>query len=446
MTKKIVALAILSLLVINSRAAAQIGFGMDMGVGTRALSMAGNHVAVAKDLSAVYWNPAALAYLPVREFQVTFDGMRTLGTCEITGSPVTIPSGAKNDDYRDRLRFSGAGAMTAIPTIQGGLTIAAAYESPKTFDDFSVYTYMIDDMLAEENLVKYGDLRRLSVAFGIQVAPNASAGLSLSVLTGGAQTTHDQKRNGAPYNDMDVDHSYLGYSLTAGALYMPLEYLKLGMRFNTVMSLGVKETWMLKYESGQPMHQPNGRPERLGPFTGKGYIAPQGALGAGLTLPWMTTALDIRFTMPYTFVLPGENIAEDLQARYFKMGGGLGFEAPIPSTPVVLRAGYSFDECDLFMLVHRMGDKDVGWDDIDWEEGRGFDIVRNKHTLAFGAGLFTAGTGIELSYGWQTWGISHRQNLWRDDDPEAAPVRIGHRTLKQIYSNHRLMAAVIVRY
>jgi hypothetical protein len=439
MMKKTVVCITLSLLAISPRAAAQIGFGMDMGVGARALSMAGNHVAVAKDLSAAYWNPAALAYLPVREVQVTFDGMRTFGTCEVTGHQVT--PGPRNDDYRNRLRFSGAGAMTAIPTLQGGLTIAAAYESPKTFDDFSVYSYTIGDMLAEENIVKFGNLNRLSVAFGVQVTPNASAGLALSVVTGSSQTVYDQKQNGAPYNDMQIDHSYLGYSFTAGALYRPTEYLKLGMRFNTLMSLGVKETWTSKYWDGAPMFQGNGRPERFGPLSGRAYVAPQGTVGAGLTLPWLTAALDVRATLPYTFVLPGENISEDLQARYFKMGAGLGLEAPVPSTSVVLRAGYSFDECDLFMLVHQMGDKDIGYEDIDWDDGRGFDVVRNKHTLALGTGIFTAGVGLELSYSWQTWGISHYQALYDGDDN-----RIGARRLKQMYSNHRLMAAVIFRY
>ncbi|MCL2219083.1 MAG: hypothetical protein FWC23_04180 [Chitinispirillia bacterium] len=433
MMRKIVVSAVLLLLMFSVSAVAQVGAGIDMGVGARALSFAGNHTAVANDLSAAYWNPAALAFMPVREFQLSFDAMRTFGTCDVTGARIGALPGAKNDDYRDRIRFAGAGAMTAIPTVQGGLSIAAVYEAPLTFDDFSVYGYRFTDTdtTISENAFKYGDLNRISVAFGIQVAPQVSAGLAVSVLTGGATTDYDQKRNGRPYNDVEIDHSYLGYSLTFGAFYLPADYLKLGMRFNTVVSLGFKEEWALRYAEGEPLFTGLNRPERLGPFEGKAYIAPKGAIGAGLTLPWLTTALDLRFTLPYTFAMPGENIPDDVQARYFKMGAGLGLEAPIPTTPVVLRAGYSLDECDLYQIVHRLGDDDSGWDPIDWDEGRDFDIIRNKHTLSFGAGLFTSGFGLELSYAWQTWGMAHDN---------------GERRLEQIYSNHRLMAALIFRY
>jgi len=409
-------------------AAAQIGSGIDMGVGTRARAFAGNHTAVANDMSAAYWNPAALAFLPVREFQLSFDGMRTFGTCDITGDRVDVPAGAKNDDYKDRLRLGSIGAMTAMPTVRGGLTIAAAYERPLTFDDFSVYEYRLPD--DTENIgadyVRYGDLNRLSVAFGVQVAPNISAGLAVSVVTGSSETILDQKKNGGPYNDYKIKHSYLGYSFTLGALYLPTEYLKLGMRLNTLMSLDVKESWTTKYAEGEPIGGFSG--QKFGPLSGKAYMAPHGAVGAGFTLPWLTSALDIRFTMPYTFVMPGENIPDRFQARDFKMGGGLGFEVPVPATSLVLRTGYSFDDYDLYPLVHKMEG-----DDVFWEEGDGFEIIRNKHTLTFGFGYFTSGFGLELSYSWQTWGLAHQ-------DDESA-IRI-----EQAYSNHRVMAGIIFRY
>jgi len=405
---------------------AQIG---TIAVGARALSFAGNHTAVANDLSAVYWNPAALAYLPVREFFVSFDGMRTYGKTDgVTGSRVTVEPDAKMSDHRDSIRLNGAGAMTAIPTVQGGLTIAGAYERPFAFDDLSVYSYDIGNTSVSELNIRYGDINRWSGAFGVQVAEKVAAGLTISLITGSESAVFDQQRNGKPYNDLEISHNYIGYSLSGGALYLPMDYLKIGFKINAMMDLSVVEKWNIKFNyipDDDEVYDWRGA-KQPGPYNGRAYTAPNGSVGAAVTLPWITAALDIRATMPYTFILPGEKIPEDMQARDFKLGAGVGFEVPLPVAPVVLRGGYSFDEYDLCPVVHKMEDSD-----IMWEEMEGFTVDRNKHTLAAGAGIFTSGVGIELSYNYQTWGISHKNT---------------DRTLKQTFSNHRVMTAVIFRY
>ena len=421
-------LAVLPVLICWSFGFAQIG---PAAVGARALSFAGNHTAAANDISAVYWNPAALAYLPVREFFISFDGMRTYGkTGDVTGDRVEVAADAKMSDYRDRIRLNGAGAMTAIPTVQGGLTIAGAYEKPLAFDDISVYSYDIGNTPISENNIRYGDINRWSGAFGVQVAEKVAAGLTISLITGSESSVFDQRRNGLPYNDLEISHNYLGYSLSGGALYLPTDYLKIGFKINAMMDLSVREKWVIKWnydpydDEVYDMRDENGRGSTYDE-NGRAYTAPNGSVGAALAFPWFTAALDVRATMPYTFVLPGEKIPEGIQARDFKFGAGVGFEVPLPAAPVVLRGGYSFDEYDLCPVIHKMEDG------IEWENMSGFSVNGNKHTLAAGAGIFTSGIGMELSYSYQTWGISH-------DD--------GERILKQTFSNHRVMTAIIFRY
>jgi hypothetical protein len=415
--------ALLTLSAACTFAYAQVGAGITMGTGARSLAFGGNHTAVANDLSAAYWNPAALAFMPAREFQLSFDGMRTFGHSDVSGRGVVIPGGANNSDHRDRIRLSGAGAMTAIPTIQGGLTLAVAYERPVLFDDFSIYSYRVGNTRYSENIVRYGDLNRWSGAFGVQVAPRISAGLSVSIITGSAVTAIEQLRNEAPFNDEELRHYYLGYSLTGGALFLLNDNLRFGVRIDNIMSLGVREERRIKWNWGNDWSNPNTNAGTRFNDKGSAHTAPSGAVGVGAKFPWFTAALDLRATMPYTFVLPAENIPADVQARYFKVGGGLGLETPIPNTPVVLRAGYSLDETDLYPIIH-----DLETEGIQWVSGFG---ASNRHTLAFGAGFFTASAGIEFSYAWQNWTIS-------SDD--------GERQLRQKYNNHRAMTSIIFRY
>jgi hypothetical protein len=395
---------------------AQGGTGVNMGVGTRAFAFSGNHTAIVSDLSAVYWNPAAMAFLPVREFQASFDLMRTTGKSEVNDVS-QLPS-AKMKDYRDRLRLRGLGAMFAIPTSQGGLTLALSYENPFAFDDFSVYGYSYGGVENTESDLRYGDINRWSGAFGVQIAPEVAAGLTVSLITGDDRTIFDKRINGHNYTDMELSYSYLGYSLNGGLLYIPSDYLRIGFNLNMMMYLGVSEEISGRLYEGEYLQE-------YPPLDGRAYRAPYGAIGVGVTLPWLIVALDFRFVMPYSFILPGEKIPNDSQAKDFKVGTGIGLEVPLPVAPVVLRAGYSFDECDYYPIVNEF---DEG---IDWSADKGFSTSRNKHSFTLGAAVFTSGTGFELSYGYQTWGISNKND---------------ERALKQVYASHQAMAAIIFRY
>jgi len=400
---------------------AQGGTGRDIGIGARAFAFAGNHTAVVNDLSAVYWNPAALAFLPVREFQASFDVARTIGNSKISGGGVSELPGANMDDIMDRLRLRGIGAMTAIPTVQGGLTLAASYESPFAFDDFSLYGFIDKDgETVSDDYRRYGDINRWNMAFGVQVAPQIAAGLTVSIVTGNdAQTSTT-----VDYTDKQ-EWKYWGYALTGGLMYRPTDYLNVGLNINMTMDLDVKWTGSTVWADDDV---PNKSKE-----SGSAYRAPYGALGFGLTLPWLIAALDLRFVMPYTFILPGVNIPNGAQSRDFKAGAGIGLEVPMPaSAPIVLRAGYSVDQCDFYTFVQGFKNE-VGNEEIDWwyeDYWSKFSPIGLKHSFSLGWAIFTSGTGFELSYGYQTWGLKKNDGY----------------TLSQTYSNHRVMGAIIFRY
>ena len=449
--KRAIVPSIALLLCLTSAALAQ-GSGIELGVGARAMAFANNHTAAANDLSAVYWNPATLAFLQVREVQVSFDAMRIGATSELSGRRISIPSDAKLSDNRDRIRLSGIGAMTAIPTVQGGLTLAASFDRPYIFDDFTVYTYKAGDETMKFAGGGDGDLNKWNFAFGIQVAPKISVGLTMSIVSGSEESYTFIKKSGDfpnvdkdtddvyidypylnDYYDVEFQKKYLGYALTIGALYCPLDILKLGVKINVIDNVDVVE---LQYYKLFPDSK---REAASSSDKGQLYRAPFGALGAELTLPWFIAALDFRVTLPYTFVLSSvdvNNMPDGLQAKDLKLGVGLGLEAPLPDIPVVLRAGYSFDECDLFPRIVKY--KGYDEDGIDWVtilgEKTTWRAAQNRHTIATGVGIFTSGVGLELSYAYQTWGVASNTK------------GISSLKFKENYSSHRVMTAIIFRY
>ncbi|MDR2693295.1 MAG: hypothetical protein LBB74_03660 [Chitinispirillales bacterium] len=445
--KRIIVLFVSLLLYLTSSAGAQ-GSGMELGSGARAMAFAGNHTAAANDLSAVYWNPAALAFLQVREAQASFDAMRISGTSGLSGAGLLIPNGAKLSDNRDRVRLSGIGAMTAIPTVQGGLTLAASFDRPYIFDDFTVYTYKKGAETMNLDGGGDGDLNRWSAAFGIQVAQKISVGLTLSIVSGTEEAYNFQKRISdfpediyekypylTDYYDVEFQRKYLGYALAVGALCYPVDNLKVGVKVNVVDNVGFVETQYYKlFPDSKREKSPSSSKGRL-------YSAPSGAIGAELTLPWLTAAFDLRATLPYTFILPSvdvKSMPDGLQTRNIKAGVGFGVEAPVPNLPIVLRAGYSFDEYDLFPRIAKY--EGYREDGIDWDyvigKGTTWRVAQNRHTIAAGAGVFTSGIGLELSYDYRTWGVASKT------------VTEGISSLKfsENYSSHRVMTAIIFRY
>ncbi|MDR0308232.1 MAG: hypothetical protein LBI42_15570 [Chitinispirillales bacterium] len=423
--KKISCSSLVLLMFLWLPAAADGISGIDAGVGSRALSFANNHTAVVNDISAVYWNPAALAFLPVREFQISIDAARSYGATDVTGKYVSSVPGASMSDYRDRIRLSGLGAMSAIPTTQGGLTLAAAYENPYVFDEFGIYKYKLGGKIEGEESFRYGGLNSWSGSFGVQVAKGLAAGMTISLITGTERMTVLGENTWGENEIIDAEFEckYMGYGIRGGLLYNPIEYLMFGMRINMPIDLRFKEEWSGKIfwddETEDKLSLPKAK--------GRAYRAPSGALGAGIKLPWITIALDGRFTMPYTFILPSENIPKSSQARYFKCGAGVGLEVPLFVAPVVLRAGYSYDEYDIFSTVLKFdGDDEF----IDWDPN-GLSVDKNRQTITAGMGIFTSGTGIELSYGYQTWGVAHKNS---------------DRLLKQTFAAHRVMTTFITRF
>ncbi len=392
--------------------------GRSLGVGARGASLANNFTALSNDISALYWNPAGLAFLPVREFQITIDGFRMHYDASI-GTITTR-------DHHERMRFTNSGLMAAVPTQVGGFTLAGAYQNPFVFDDISGFSGSVirdgSEVNLKSNYSTSGGLRMWSGGFGVQVAPNLGAGVTAS-LVGGREDLRSSlttKDGSGSVTDtvQNVNAKYFGYDLRAGLMYVHDDLFRLGAR--------VVFPQVIRFEE-EVRGSDNGDRYRF-ESSGRLYSPLSGSVGGALTLPVITVTAEGRYTFPYTYIFPNDDIPKNSQAAHFNTGAGAGVEVPLYVVPVILRAGYSYDKYNLFPYVAVYGDNDRTWEDVDVD-----DVHKNLQTISGGVAIVTHKTAFELGYVLQTWG-------------RRTESVSGQGLLEQDYKDHRVIATFSVRY
>lgn len=430
--KKILCLSVL-LSAISIFASDNVRFLHDNGFGARSLSMSNNFVALSNDLSAIYWNPAALSFSLVREIQASVDA-----------SSFESQSSFFNDNVSstmDRLKISNAGLLYSFPATQGGLTIAFSYSYPLVFDDLSQFSgsFVYDgfDYDLDKNFRTSGGLKYLSGGFGVQLAPGFGIGTSVSFVFG--KENYESVTNIKISQDdlfldstnyYDINGKYAGYDIRLGAFYKA-DFFSAGMRFILPQVIKISET---AEENATAYYSDYSTPENSSgnnKYSGKMYSSLSSAAGFSLTFPFMTFSSEARVTLPFGFMFPSEKIPSSSQANYYKVGGGVGLEFPVASLPILLRTGYSCDEVDL----HRFISKYKGEERFIWSDDN-FTVDRNKHQLSAGVGFFNSSVSFDLSYCYSTWKLSQQKELAENLISD----------LVQDYSLHKFMITLAIRY
>lgn len=314
------------------------------GTGARSQGMGNNFTAISNDYSAVFWNPAGLAFTPVREVHV---GMG------LTSAMSTTDLGTVSTDYsKSTFNFSSAGLLRSLPTKQGGLSFALGYSSPYSFEDLqrfngndvyigSANLYTPTDTLYPGSTLHYDDYKlyvngRLGLftgAVGWQVAERFGVGISLSFIYGTSTSTKSvltHTARGRIFDDGTEIRSltnYTGFDIRLGAMYKITSKLTSGLR------LEIPKT--IRYY--------NKISDNVITETNHGLLKSSLSGGAGLayTLPFSTISADVQFRSPNPEI-------EDGALSHWKGGAGAGIEIPVPKTNILLRGGYSWKQADLF--------------------------------------------------------------------------------------------------
>lgn len=383
-----------------------------VGVGARANALANTHVALSTDIADLYFNPAALAFSVSREFEASLFGLKLSSRSTFFGVET-------NDDIQ-RFKTGSIGFTYAVPATQGGFTFAASYSNPLQFDDISNFSgsYQIQDttVTIDKNIFRTtGGLNLWSTGFGLQVAPKFGVGLAAALVTGreygdDQMTMHKQW---GTQDTSDVFHNkivgrYLGYDFRAGIQYKG-DIITAGARLVLPQMVRLKERFndaRPEYDDGYSM-----------------YSSYAGAAGLSFLLSFVTITTEARITLPFDFVFPVENIPQNSQAGFYKLGGGVGCEIPLVIAPLMVRLGYALDELDLHPYIYKLDHTTY----FDWSDA-GTVVTRNRHQGSIGLGYTTPSMSFDCSYNFSTWGI------------------LTNTYLDQTYLQHRVLISVAMRY
>lgn len=403
---------------------AEAPFTTTNGTGTRAMGMANSYTAIANDYSATFWNPAGLAFLPIREVHIGIGGSKLSGE--------TMFDGKKTEYAKSQMELTSIGLVRALPTTKGGFAFALGYSKPYSLNDIRKFSgsdvyYDRDSMelipgvdtlhfgdTLYYDLFRYytsGDLGLWSAAVGWQVAEGLGFGVTLSYLHGTQRShksilSHTSKGLFDDGTEISSETKYNGYDLRIGGLY----------RFNSNVSIGalIEIPKVIYYEDEK----------RDGSFrytySGKLVSSLSGAVGAAATLPFATVSADVNFRSPNPDVDEGV-------LSHWKAGGGIGIEVPLQPTNIILRGGYRYQELD-FNPYAEYEDDELVSDPI---------LIGDKDNVQ----MFTAGLTFVLSksitfdaaYSFSNYSIVTIDQNWKNDIAES-------------YDRHRAAATISIRY
>ena len=166
----------------------------DFGVGARAMGMGQAYVAVCDDVSATFYNPAALGH--VRRIEVS------AGFSHLSDEWQTDFYGGKTTSQLGSTKLSSLALAYPFPAYRGSLVFGVAYNRTKNLDSDYMRegynpSYLWPDFgglvegFEKETAFERGGLSNWTVAMGTDVSAEVSVGGSVSFLSGSSERTYE---------------------------------------------------------------------------------------------------------------------------------------------------------------------------------------------------------------------------------------------------------------
>ena len=399
------------------------------GVGTRAVGLGNNYTALSQDYSAIFWNPAGLAFIPTREVNVGIGGSKFETDTKLSGS---------STEYRKSLmQLSNIGLVRSLPTTRGGFAFALGFSTPYNLNDlrkFSGSDQWLDTVgleilehpergiLRKGETLTYdefryyasGNLGMWSASAGLQVTQGLGFGASISLIKGTQKShksilSHTKQGMFDDGSEITSTVNYTGFDLRIGGLYQVNSKLSVGARIELPQSIRYQEKLSIAGLSGDL------------DLSGNLKSSLAGAFGVATVLSFATISADLNYRSPNPDFDEGD-------LAYWKIGAGAGVEMPLRAINAIVRGGYSWKELDCYPYAEYSGntlqvDKSIQTSAID-----NLQMITGGVTF-----ILSRSITFEAAYAYSHYSTKTTDIYWRN-------------ALLEEYSTHRGAATISIRY
>jgi len=221
----------------------------NVGVGARSMGMGGTGIAAADGLTALIYNPAALARVKRLEVQFGLDFLRRGIDTRLKSSTGT----GKASETTDYTGLGTIGFAYPVPTERGSLVFAVGYNRVKDFNG-SMRIEGYNDFLKGHQTgeaVEEGGIGILSFGGAVDVSPHVSVGASFDIWLGDYKRDNRNLLNDYknPYSQLDfsgADDEITAWSLKPSILYFD-DGFRLGAYARLPMTYHIEESY---YQEG----------------------------------------------------------------------------------------------------------------------------------------------------------------------------------------------------
>jgi hypothetical protein len=357
------------------------------------MGMGGAYIAVAEDLSALFYNPAGLAQ--VRRVELYGDLTRFLSQSD------TKFFGAVASDRLSNTRLSSCGLILPYPTYRGSLVFAGGFVRPVMFDTVvKVRGYdTVRRFDTQGGILEEGWLGAYSFGFAVDVAPSLSLGAAINIYDGDdlyteRLTVSDERLDAHPdtvslFARRTFRDEYDGRNVTLGALIGGAHHLRVGVTIVTPVAYDVtsdfEDEFIDEYTDRRDVLEPAGfsyaytlrHPFRFG--LGISFLPINRFLIAGAVYytGWPQTEY-IEQRPPRNGDLSDIPVhVEDFRQQYHdEIRYHIGGELLIPKVDLLLRTGY-YNDPVVF----------VGPRHLSEENSPKIDVVRGERIITAGVGM-----------------------------------------------------------
>ncbi|MFW5628320.1 MAG: OmpP1/FadL family transporter [Candidatus Cloacimonadaceae bacterium] len=212
------------------------GFALS-GVGSKATALGGAFRALADDGSAMYWNPAGLAFQD--ENSVSLGGTFILpsATWEPTAAYATANPGYEAKEYEAEKSLRAFPnllvTMAKNERIKYGLGVFVPYGLGTTWSAYELpgAPFVYADGFPENDMLSSIQIIDIHPTVAYRIMDNLSVGAGVSVFYGNIRIAQIAINPAMPYvpNTFDMEGDGIGFGANLGLMYQPLDRLSIGL-------------------------------------------------------------------------------------------------------------------------------------------------------------------------------------------------------------------------